>query len=69
MKHWNYTSVRRVGTGDRGSKMLKTIKGYQRTEEAAQFVAAVEFRAEGARLFAYGQDIKSTAATPKSPSR
>lgn len=49
--------------------MLKTIKGYQRTEEAAQFVAAVESRAEGARLFAYGQDMKPTAATPKSPSR
>lgn len=69
MKHWNCTSGRRAGPRDRGMTMLKTIKGYQRTEEAAQFVAAVESRAEGARLFAYGQDMKPTAATPKSPSR
>jgi hypothetical protein len=49
--------------------MLKTIKGYQRTEEAARHVEAIEFRAEGARLFAYDQTVKPTPATPHSPSR
>lgn len=47
--------------------MLKTIKGFRQTTEAAKVTAAISHRANGAKHFGHQHTQKPTSQSPAAP--